>query len=104
MLCCRRRRCRRACRSIRRHAKPQARRHGGTSRRQLDLARANVEGYSRGDAPAVLMEADPAHKATRAVFNSWRTEIAARQGTSVSGIDWSAVSPGEIWRVAEEQF
>jgi RHS repeat-associated protein len=67
-------------------------------------ARANVPGYSGGDAPAVLMEADPAHNATRAVFNGWRAETAARQGVGVSGIDWSAVSPGGIWRLAEEQF
>jgi len=67
-------------------------------------ARANVEGYSAGDAPAALMEADPAHNATRGVFNSWRAEIAGRQGVSISEIDWGAVSPGEAWRLAEEQF
>lgn len=67
-------------------------------------ARANIPGYSVGDAPAVLMGADPAHNATRAVFNSWRAETAAQQGVGVSGIDWNAVSPGGIWRLAEEQF
>jgi hypothetical protein len=51
------------------------------------------------------MEADPAHNATRAIFNSWRAETTARQGgVGVSGIDWSAVSPGGIWRLAEKQF
>ena len=50
------------------------------------------------------MRADPSHNATRGVFNEWRSEIAARQGTTVGGIDWTAVSPGSAWRLAEEQF
>jgi hypothetical protein len=34
----------------------------------------------------------------------FRTEIAARQGFATRNIDWSAVSPGTAWRLAEEQF
>lgn len=67
-------------------------------------AKANIEGYSAGDAPSVLMRADPSHNATRGVFNSWRSDVAAQQGTNVGGIDWGAVSPGSAWRLAEEQF
>lgn len=64
----------------------------------------NVAGYRAGDAPSVLMKNDPFHNATRDVFNKIRSEIAGRQGVSVREIDWSKVSPGTAWRLAEEQF
>jgi len=68
-------------------------------------AKANVEGYSAGDAPSVRMRADPSHNATRGVFNSWRrSEAAGQQGKTVGGIDGGAVSSGLAWRLAEEQF
>jgi RHS repeat-associated protein len=65
---------------------------------------ANVPGYEAADAPAVLMRNDPFHNATRGVFNRFRSEIAARQGVSPRSIDWSQVSPGTAWRLAEDQF
>lgn len=61
-------------------------------------------GYVAGDAPAVLMHNAPNHNATRGVFNRMRSEIAARQGVSPRDVDWSQVSPGTAWRLAEEQF
>jgi RHS repeat-associated protein len=64
----------------------------------------NVVGYTAGDAPAVLMKNDPFHNATRGVFNRVRSQIAARQAVSPRNIDWSKVSPGTAWRLAEEQF
>lgn len=67
-------------------------------------ADANVPGYNAADAPSILMKNDPFHNATRGVFNSWRSEIAARQGVPFTQIDWPAVSPGEAWRLAEDQF
>ena len=66
-------------------------------------ADANVPRYRAADAPSVLMDA-AGHNATRGVFNRWRSEIAARQGVRLRHIDWSAVSPGSVWRLAEEQF
>jgi len=66
--------------------------------------KANVPGYSADDAPAILMKNDPFHNATRGVFNRMRAEIAARQGVSPGNIDWSQVSPGTAWRLAEEQL
>jgi len=65
---------------------------------------ANFPTYRAGDAPAVLMQNDPFHNATRGVFNRMRSEIAARQGVSPRNIDWSQVQPGTAWRLAEEQF
>ena len=50
------------------------------------------------------MRNDPFHNATRGVFNTWMSEITARQGMPFTQIDWSAVSPGEAWRLAEDQF
>jgi RHS repeat-associated protein len=64
----------------------------------------NVPGYKAADAPAVLMRNDPSHNATRGVFNRFRTEMAGRQGVSPRDLDWSEVSPGSAWRLAEEQF
>ncbi|MBW3613909.1 MAG: hypothetical protein KY439_01180 [Actinobacteria bacterium] len=66
-------------------------------------AEANVAGYGAADAPAVLMPS-PGHNATRGVLNRWRSEIATRQGVPVREIDWAGVSPGSIWRLAEDQF
>jgi hypothetical protein len=60
--------------------------------------------YVADQAPAVLMRNDPYHNATRGLFNRWRSEIAGRQGVRVRDIDWKSVSPGEAWRLAEEQF
>jgi hypothetical protein len=65
---------------------------------------ANEAGYKAADAPAILMENDPFHNATRGVFNRVRSEIAARQGVSPRDIDWSQVQPGTAWRLAEEQL
>ena len=71
----------------------------------LDVwARENIENYYWRDAPTVLMKSDPGHNATRVVFNEWRLTIAARQGVSPRDIDWTRVSPGEAWRLAEESF
>jgi RHS repeat-associated protein len=67
-------------------------------------AEANIRGYKADQAPAVLMRNDPYHNATRGVFNRFRSEIAASQGVSARDIDWSKVSPGTAWRLAEEQF
>jgi len=64
----------------------------------------NTPGYIASDAPAVLMKNDPSHNATRDIFNRIRSEIAGRQGVSIRDIDWSQVSPGTAWRLAEEQF
>lgn len=64
----------------------------------------NTPGYVASDAPAVLMKNDPSHNATRDIFNRIRSEIAGRQGVSIRDIDWSQVSPGTAWRLAEEQF
>src|SRR6266446_231997 len=66
--------------------------------------RENYSDYSASQAPGVLMPNDPSHNATRAVFNQFQAEIASRQGVSVRNIDWSQVSPGTAWRLAEEQF
>jgi hypothetical protein len=38
------------------------------------------------------------------VFNRFPAEIAAQQGVSINNIDWSRVSSGQAWRVAEDQF
>jgi RHS repeat-associated protein len=65
---------------------------------------ANVPGYSASEAPAILMQNEPFHNATRGVFNRIRTEIAERQGVSPRNIDWSQVPPGTAWRLAEEQL
>jgi hypothetical protein len=46
----------------------------------------------------------PDHNATRGLFNRLRAEFAKRQGVKAKDIDWSKVSPGEAWRLAEEQF
>jgi hypothetical protein len=42
--------------------------------------------------------------ATRGVFNTIRSDIAAQQGVLPNTIDWTSVSPGTAWRLAEEQF
>lgn len=47
---------------------------------------------------------NPFHNATRGVFNRFWKEIAARQGVSPRNIDWSQVSPGTAWPLAEEQM
>lgn len=65
---------------------------------------ANIPGYSANDAPAILMNADPNHNATRGIFNSWRSNIAAQQGVSPLKIDWKKVSSGQAWGLAERQF
>ena len=65
---------------------------------------ANYLRYKATDAPAVLMFNDPNHNATRAVFNQIQAEIANRQGVPIRNIDWSRVSSGTAWRIAEEQF
>ena len=65
---------------------------------------ANLPGYRAVDAPGVLMPNAPNHNATRGVFNRIRAEIASRQRVSPRDIDWTAVSPGTAWRIAEEQF
>ncbi|HOX17638.1 MAG TPA: RHS repeat-associated core domain-containing protein [Spirochaetales bacterium] len=65
---------------------------------------ANVPGYSANNAPAILMKADPSHNATRSIFNSWRADIAAQQGVSPLKLDWTKVSPGQAWGLAERQF
>jgi RHS repeat-associated protein len=67
-------------------------------------AKANVPGYDPSKAPAILMQNDPFHNATRGIFNQIRKEIAQRQGVSPRDIDWKKVSPGTAWRIAEEQF
>ncbi len=66
--------------------------------------KANFLGYKAPDAPAVLIPNDPSHNATRAIFNQFQAEIANRQGVGVGSIDWSQVSPGTAWKLAEEQF
>jgi hypothetical protein len=65
---------------------------------------ANHPNYNAADAPAVLMPNVPSHNATRAVFNQIQAEIAQRQGVALRNVDWSQVSPGTAWRLAEEQF
>jgi hypothetical protein len=65
--------------------------------------RANIPGYDANEAPAVLLrQAD--HRATFGVFNRFRAEMASQQGVSVRNIDWTAVSQGQAWRLAEDQF
>ncbi|MFA5190415.1 MAG: DUF6531 domain-containing protein [Verrucomicrobiia bacterium] len=64
----------------------------------------NFHAYKSADAPTILMWNNPSHNATRVVFNRIQTEIAKRQGVSIVNIDWSAVSPGTAWRLAEEQM
>ena len=44
------------------------------------------------------------HNATRGVFNRLRADIAKRQGVAIKSIDWRAMTPGQAWRLAEEQF
>jgi hypothetical protein len=51
-----------------------------------------------------MLMSEEAHNATRGVFSRWRSEMAARQGVSPGQLNWSEVSPGSIWRLAEEQF
>ena len=67
-------------------------------------AEANLPGFHPDAAPAVLMKNDPFHNATRGVFNRFLSELAKRQGVSPRDVDWSKVSPGSAWRLAEEQF
>ena len=50
------------------------------------------------------MKNNPYHNATRGVFNRVRGEIARLQGVSSRNIDWSKVSPGNAWKLAEEQL
>ena len=66
--------------------------------------KANYLRYKAADAPAVLMLNDPNHNATRAVFSALQVEISNRQGVPIGNIDWSQVSSGTAWRIAEEQF
>lgn len=66
--------------------------------------RNNFTDYVADNAPTVLMRNAPNHNATRGVFNSFRADIAKRQGVSINRVDWSAVSPGEAWRLSEEMF
>ena len=66
-------------------------------------ADANIPGHHAKEAPAVLMP-KAAHNATFGVFNRWRSEMAGRQGVPIKDIDWGAVPPGSIWRLAEDQF
>ena len=65
---------------------------------------ANVFGYVSNDAPAVLLRNKPYHNATRGVFNRFHKEIAQQQGVKSKDIDWTQVSPGQAWRLAEDQF
>jgi RHS repeat-associated protein len=60
--------------------------------------------WLRDNAPAVLMPNAPDHNLTRGVFQRWRAEIARRQGVHPDALDWTRVTPGEIWRLAEAQF
>jgi hypothetical protein len=64
---------------------------------------ANFAKYSAANAPAILMPGLN-HTATFGVFNRWRAEIARRQGVSALNVDYSNVSPGEAWQLAEEQL
>ena len=64
----------------------------------------NIARSKADDAPGVLMKNDPFHNATRDVFNPFHREIASRQGVSIRDVDWTKVSPGTAWRLAEEQF
>ena len=66
--------------------------------------KANYLRYRATDAPAVLMFNDPNHNATRAIFSAFQVEISNRQGVPIGNIDWSQVSAGTAWRIAEEQF
>ncbi|MCP3994678.1 MAG: hypothetical protein GY722_06400 [bacterium] len=65
---------------------------------------ANYSRYRPSEAPAILMPNVPDHNATRGVFNRWRAEIARRQGRRIRDVDWTQVSPGEAWNLAEEQL
>jgi hypothetical protein len=44
------------------------------------------------------------HTKTFKVFSEWRKEMARRQGVSYQDVDFKKVSPGEMWRLAEEQL
>lgn len=66
--------------------------------------RANYAGFDANAAPAILMRNDPFHNATRGVFNIIRSDIAAQQGVLPNAVEWTSVSPGTAWRLAEEQF
>ena len=44
------------------------------------------------------------HDATRGVFNTWRAEIAERQGVNPADVSWKNVTKGEIWSLSEKQF
>jgi RHS repeat-associated protein len=59
---------------------------------------------ARNEAPTILMPNEPNHNATRLVYPRWAVEIARRQGVRTQEIDWLKVSPGEIWRLAEEEL
>jgi hypothetical protein len=60
--------------------------------------------YSPNNAPSVYMMNEPNHNATRGVFNTWRSEMASRQGVSISNINYSVVTKDEIIILAERQF
>jgi hypothetical protein len=65
--------------------------------------KANFDNYDPNKAPGVLMPTAD-HQATFGVFNQARAEIAGQQGVSARNVDWTQVSPGTMWGIAENQF
>lgn len=62
----------------------------------------NYTDYVPDRAPSVYMLNAPNHNATRGVFNTWRSEIVALQGTSK--IDYTKITMEDILKLAERQF
>jgi hypothetical protein len=65
---------------------------------------ANYSNYSSNNAPSVYMFNNPNHNATRVIFNTWRSEIATKQGVSISNVNYSLVTKEEILKLSERQF
>jgi hypothetical protein len=64
----------------------------------------NYVGYVANDVPSVYMLNEPNHNATRGVFNTWRSEVARRQGVSISNVNYRIITEQEILLLCERQF
>lgn len=63
--------------------------------------RKNVPGYKADEWPAVLMNNNPAHNATRGVYNTWRAQMKTAMGGK---FDWTKVSAADIDALARDMF
>ena len=65
---------------------------------------AKYSNYTTNNAPSVYMLNNPNHNATRGVFNTWRSELATKQGVNISNVNYTKVTKDEILKLAERQF